>query len=154
MKITTVEEADKITMDWIAKNIDIEAARLAYMPQPPSSQRIRHRFAMPTPGTWMVDPYGGIEVLVEIPICQFQPSEGDWDFALRYPETQDYIQWQKEGHEPPPLSVIRTASGNLRSCNRRRWLAAREAGIKMLKCWYSPTHPEHCASPKWDVKYL
>lgn len=154
MKITTVEEADKITMDWIAKNVEIEAARLTYTPQPPPNQRTRHRFTMPSPGTWRVDPYGGIEVLVEIPIRQFQPSEGDWDSALRWPETQDYIQWQKEGHEPPPLSVIRTASGKLRSCNRRRWLAAREAGIKTLKCWYSPTHPEHCSSPKWDIKYL
>jgi hypothetical protein len=159
MNPTTVEAADKIEMAWIRSSVDIEQAKAAYMPQPRPNKRSRHQFEMPPLGTWVVNPWGGIEVLVEIPVDQFQPSEGEWDFALRYPETQDYIQWQRDGHEPPPLSVIRTAringrGGNLRSCNRRRWLAAREAGVKSLKCWYSPTHPDHCASPKWDVKYL
>lgn len=157
--ITTIEQADKIEMDWIAENVDLEAAREAFEYQPRPNNQKRHKFTMPALGTWRVDPYGEIQVLVEIPVADCPPSEGEWDTALRYSTTRKYIEWQREGHEPPPPVVIRTAvvngrGGNLRSQNRRRWLAAREAGIATLKCWYSPTHPEHCASPKWDVKYL
>jgi len=157
--ITNVQEADQVEMSWIRENIDLGQAKQMYLPQPRTSRKNRHSFKMPPLGTWRVSPFGDISVLIEIPVNEMEASEQEWDIALRYPETQLYIQWQKEGYEPPPLDVIRTAivngrGGNLRSCNRRRWLAAREAGVKSLKCWYSPTHPDHCASGKWDLKYL
>lgn len=152
--IDTVEKANQVSMAWIAENVDLDEARKNYQPQPRNNAQTRHQFTMPPLGTWRVDPWDEMSVLVEIPINQFQPSEGDWDMALRYPETQLYIQWQREGHEPPPLSLIMTNNGNLRTLNRRRWLAARESGVKVLKCWYSPSHPIHFASPKWALKYL
>lgn len=141
-------------MDWIAANVDLEAARSAYEPQPRPNSQERHHFTMPPLGTWRIDPYGEMQVLVEVAVQDCPPSEGEWGLALRYPETQKYIEWQREGHEPPPPVVIKTAGGNLRCQNRRRWLAAREAGVETLKCWYSPTHAEHHSSPKWDIKYI
>jgi hypothetical protein len=152
--ITTVGQADKIDMSWVVRNVDLEQAEANYMPSPQPNKTTRHEFTMPSLGTWQLDHFGELSVLVEIPLDEFQPSEQDWGYALKLPETQLYIQWQKEGHEPPPLFVINTDKGNLRSCNRRRWLAARETGVKSLKCWYSPTHPEHCASPKFDMKWV
>jgi len=106
---------------------------------------------MPALGTWQLDPWGELNVLVEIPISEFAPFEGEWERVLKTPQMAEYIRWQKDGFEPPPLSVVSTDMGNLSTQNRRRWLAAREAGVKSLKCWYSPTHPQHCASPKWKV---
>lgn len=150
--VTTVTQADKITMAWVLKNLDLDAIKDNYQPQPKSNRKSRHDFTMPPLGTWRRDPYGEISVLVEVAVDECQPSEGDWEWALKQPETRLYIEWQKAGHEPPPLSLIRTASGSLRVQNRRRWLAAREAGVKTLRCWYSPTHPEHCTSPKWSIK--
>jgi hypothetical protein len=153
-KITTVAQADKVDMTWVAQHIDLEQARANYMPIPRNNLRTRHQFTIPLLGTWQMDDWGQMSVLVDIPVDQFQPGEGEWDIALNYPETQLYIQWQREGHEPPPLTVVTTDKGNLCSCNRRRWLAAREAGVKSLKCWYSPTHPDHCASPKFWTRWL
>ncbi len=156
MIIKTVEQADKIDMNWIIKSVDLEQARTNYylVPFPVPNSRIPLQFRMPVLGTWKLDPFGELSILVEIPLDQFQPSEGDWDRVLKHPETQLYIQWQKEGHEPPPLSVVNTDKGNLRTQNRRRWLAAREAGVKSLKCWYSPTHPDRCASAKFDMRWV
>jgi hypothetical protein len=154
MLITTVAQANQIDMQWVARNVDLEQARANYMPTPRINLRTRYQFTMLPLGTWQMDDWGEMSVLVDIPIDQFQPGEGEWDRALNWPCTRLYIQWQRDGHEPPPLTVVTTDKGNLRSCNRRRWLAAREAGVKSLKCWYSPSHPDHFTSPKFDTRWL
>lgn len=154
MNVSNVSQADTIEMDWVVENVDFDQARTNYHCQPQPNQEIRQGFEMPELGTWRLDEWGEMSVLIEIPINEFEPSEGEWEIALQYPSTQAYIAWQKAGHEPPPLDVVTTDKDNLRSCNRRRWLAARETGVKSLKCWYSPTHPEHCASPKWALKWI
>lgn len=148
---TTVTQADQIEMEWVDQNVNLDQARANCMKSSPPNSIARHQFTMPPLGTWQMDELGEMSVLVDIPIDQFQPSEGEWDTVLSCPEMKLYVQWQQEGHEPPPLFVVTNQDGKLRSCNRRRWLAAREAGVTSLKCWYSPTHPEHCASPKWAV---
>ena len=146
-----VADADKITIEWILANVNLEQARSNYEPMPRPNSQVRHEFEMPVLGTWRVNDWNEVEVLIEIPVADFKPSEQEWDLALRYPETQLYIQWQRAGHVPPPLSVVRGDRGNLITQNRRRWLAAREAGVKTLRCWYSPTHPQRCVSAKWRV---
>lgn len=150
-RITTAEQADQIEIAWILANVNLEQARSNYEPMPRSNSQVRHKFEMPVPGTWRVNDWNEVEVLIEIPVADFKPSEQEWDLALRYSETRLYIQWQRAGHAPPPLSVVRGDQGNLITQNRRRWLAAREAGVKTLCCWYSPTHPQRCASAKWRV---
>ena len=41
------------------------------------------------------------------------------------------------GYRPPPPWVIQDVRGQLVSLNRRRWLAAREAGVETLRCFYT-----------------
>ena len=154
LTITTVEAANAIDMIWVARNVDFTVAERNYSRQPSSNSQRPHEFTMLPLGTWQKDPYGEMSVLVEIKVEDMKPSEGDWDVALTWPSTKLYIEWQKQGMEPPPLDVVDNNKGRLVSNNRRRWLAAREAGVETLKCWYSPTHPEHCASPKFDTRWL
>jgi hypothetical protein len=146
-----VNQAEKITIEWILESVDLDAARARFEYHPPSGSENPHKFEMPALGAFRLDPFGEIDVLVEIAVENFKPSEGDWDYAMKRPEFPVYVQWQKDGCPPPPLSVVKTDKGNLVTQNRRRWLAAREAGAKTLRCWYSPTHPDHFTSPKWRI---
>ncbi len=153
--IHTIEQADKITMTWIVQNVDLD--NIIPMKNYPSNvtSPIPPKFDMPALGSWMLDDFdGSLAVLIEIPIDEMRPSEGEWNIALMYASTQRYIEWFRAGYEPPPLFVLRNKAGERLSCNRRRWLAAREAGIKSLKCWYSPTHHIHHASPKWSMRWI
>ncbi len=97
-----VKDAEKITIDQILKTVDLAQAREAYMPIPRSSSAIPHEFTMPLLGSFQIDQYGEIEILIEIPVSEFKPSEQDWEHALRCPEMENYIRWQKDGVEPPP----------------------------------------------------
>ena len=70
----------------------------------------------------MVDPN-------EIDYNEKHTSEKD---VIEMESTQKYIQWLKQGIQPMPIQVIRNVdSGKLLSVNRRRLLAAREAGVKI-----------------------
>ncbi len=146
--ITTVKQANKITQDWVLQNVTSTVPYIFHpsnvtTPTPPP-------FDMPALGSWQLDEMTGeYSVLVEIPIDEMRAGEGDWEIAINYPSTQRYIEYFQQGHEPPPPFVVTNDKDALISCNRRRWLAAREAGVKMLKCWYSPTHETKKATPKW-----
>ncbi|MBD3251080.1 hypothetical protein GF380_01235 [Candidatus Uhrbacteria bacterium] len=90
---------------------------------------------------WRCDTITGhIEAFVWSHVEQIEPIEQDWDFALRHWTTQRYIAWLRQGHLPPPITVIQHVSGTLYSLNRRRWLAAREVGLAWLPTWFSPTN--------------
>ncbi len=135
-----LEELDKITIDEIARTIDSGKAYAIYCNAPffPSSSLEPAVFTMPSEGTWRRNNRGEYEILVKISPLDMMAGEGDWDYALGLESTQIYIQWQKEGKLPPPLTVVRNYKGELISCNRRRWLAAIEAKTEYLYCWYSP----------------
>lgn len=148
MKIETVEQADKVTPDWIRLNVDHDAAVAVYQDKqyrPVPNSLVPAVFTMPALGTWRCDDMGEYSVLVAIAPGDMVAGEGEWEIAMRYESTQQYIEWQQAGLLPPPLEVIRNANGRLSSLNRRRWLAARAAGTRLLYCWYSPTHPQHCS---------
>lgn len=57
---------------------------------------------------------------------------------------QDYVRWYREGHEPPPVFVAESEKGDgkLYTTNRRRVLAAQEAGVDSIMGWFSPHNPE------------
>jgi len=59
----------------------------------------------------------------------------------KHPTYQQYVKWAKDGIEPPYIFVAQTESGKLQATNRRRTLAAREAGRK-IKGWYGPFNQE------------
>ena len=149
MNPTTVEQANQIASDWPAQNVDIEKAKAQWLAiQPPPNCIEPYKFDMPPLGTWRYERFEGFSVLVEIPVDAMEAAEGHWESALRRPDTQLYIQWQREGREPPPPFVIMSKNGKLLCLDRRRWLAAREAGVKTLKCWYSPGEG---FSPRWRL---
>lgn len=74
MVVETIAQADQVEMDWIAANVDIETALAAYEPQPRPNSQTRAEFVMPPLGTWRLDPYGEIQVLVEIPVEDCPPQ--------------------------------------------------------------------------------
>ena len=56
-----------------------------------------------------------------------------YDEVVNMPTTQKYIEWYRAGHEPPPITIVLTDKDqNQRSINRRRVVAAIEAGIDRI----------------------
>jgi len=55
------------------------------------------------------------------------------DHVVGMTSTQKYIEWMKAGIEPPPIDVvIRADTGKLMASNRRRIVAAQEAGVARI----------------------
>lgn len=59
----------------------------------------------------------------------------------KHPTYQQYVKWANDGIDPPYIFVAQTESGKLQATNRRRTLAAREAGRK-IQGWYGPFNQE------------
>jgi hypothetical protein len=94
---------------------------------------------LPPLGTWKVDPlFGEFEVLTEIPLDEVTPGEPE-DMIKLWEGYPLYVQWAREGRPPPPVTVVRHVDGHLVSCNRRRVLAARDAGVRTIVAWFSET---------------
>ena len=55
-----------------------------------------------------------------------------YDQVVQMPSTQRYIKWAKEGLQPPPVRVVKRYDGRMVISNRRRVVAALEAGITRL----------------------
>ncbi len=148
----TIKQADQITQDWVEANADLDRARECWRNYPRRREYQKTTLLDYSPEyEWIADPtMGDTSVLVEIRVDEVEPGEGDWEAALQYETTQQYIEWFKQGHEPPPIKVVRHVDGHLVSLNRRRWLAARAAGIETIKAFYSPTLPS--GRPAWELK--
>lgn len=148
-----IEWADGLTREWVEQNVDLRAARLTGEDprfNPPSSQKTAPAQWSAVEGMWRMNRWGECAVLLRVPVLCAEPAEGDWYYALRYPETQVYIQWMREGHMPPPVSLSRHDKGHLFYANRRRWLAAREAGISTWLAWYwGPCHETERSCGRW-----
>jgi hypothetical protein len=53
--------------------------------------------------------------------------------VVQMPTTQKYIEWYKQGNEPPPITVVKKLEGEeMVSANRRRVVAAIEAGVNKI----------------------
>lgn len=96
-------------------------------------------------GTAQLDRYGAIEnryinFLREFDASELTTAEAE-DGIKQHHTYQKYVQWAKEGKEPPYIFVAQTDSGKLQSTNRRRVLAAQEAGTK-IKGWFGPMNKE------------
>jgi hypothetical protein len=150
--LLTVADADVLTMEVVESLVDWDKAaemdRLDVTPRRESAKLRRPENVLPSyEWRWDRDCLGDVWALVEIGIDEVTPAEQEWEHALRYETTQQYITWYKQGYLPPPISVVRHKQGHLVSLNRRRWLAAREAGVSKLLAWYSPTRD---GSPQWQ----
>lgn len=90
-------------------------------------------------GTWRCDPSTGeFEVLYPIPVCDMVNGEHENGCKSR-DDYKQYLAWAQEGYRPPPITVVRHVRGHLVSCNRRRYLAAKEAGVTHILSWFSET---------------
>jgi len=145
----SVSYCDTLDQDYVDKHVDFERAARAYDAYPQQHWDVLVDY---TPDyEWAWDTITGIIwALVSLPVSDFAPTEQDWTNALAHASTQQYIQWYREGHLPPPLKVVRHVDGRLVSLNRRRWLAAKAAGILELPCYYSPTLSS--GRPAWERK--
>lgn len=150
--VSTVNNADHVTVADLRAQLDATAAiALHEATNAPQNGTEPFQWAPPDVGTWSLNPdMGEAAVFLYVPVTAFEPLEQDWDHALRLPSTRRYIDWFRAGHEPPPVFLLRNDRGHLRSCNRRRWLAARAAGIERLPVWYGgPGHADHPARGCW-----
>jgi hypothetical protein len=94
----------------------------------------------PSLGTWRLDPdMGEWEVLLELDLEEVFPGEPE-DYIKGWEGYSLYVQWAIEGKEAPAIRVVRHVDGHLVSCNRRRVLAAKDAGLKTIKAWFSETN--------------
>lgn len=98
-------------------------------------------------GTAMLDEFmkgnsrdADVSFLKEVDPNDLELTEAE-DGVRKRQDYQDYVAWMKQGIEPPPIYVMEREDGKLNAVNRRRTLAAREAGIN-LKAWFSPINPE------------
>ncbi len=147
----TPEQAKRITKDWILANVDLARAAQTWEDFPIRGERTKRtvRLNYVAPYEWAWDKYlGDMMRLVTVRVGQVMPSEGDWDNALNMASTRQYIEWYRQGYSPPPIVVIENQHGELISLNRRRWLAAREAGIETLSAWFSPVDG---LRPQWQI---
>jgi hypothetical protein len=158
VKTYTIKEANSFSMEDVLSMIDWQKAKVQQAQTEKHITR-RERDKMERPSTPTEPLYafrweqqlGDVFILVRVPIDQCQPGEQEWNRALRLKTTQQYIKWFQKGHRPPPITIVEHRSGKLVSLNRRRWLAAREAGIETLLAWYSPTNKKTGVA-KWRRK--
>jgi hypothetical protein len=66
-------------------------------------------------------------------------KELEYDAIVRMPTTRKYIRRYQQGEMAPPARVVRLKDGTLSSLNRRRIVAAREAGIEEVPAWVETT---------------
>lgn len=134
----SVKGCDMLDQAWVDTNVDFDRASEMYTQYP--RKRWNELVDWFPSYEWCYDTtMGDIWALCEIAVEDMRPGELDWKVASQYESTRQYVEWFQQGHIPPPLFVVRHVDGDLISLNRRRWLAAREAGVATLPCWYSPT---------------
>lgn len=102
-----------------------------------SSREHPQTAALP-PGDWMVDDFeseDGHEVAqrIEVPVDKLLASEDTY----RRDDVLQYALWMLEGREPPPIRVVQTDKGTLKTMDHRRVLAALAIGRTTLPAWVS-----------------
>ena len=134
-----IEWADGISMEWIEQNVDLRAAlTVEEDPQyhPPSTYSRSPAQWAGEAGMWRMDWQGQCAVLLRVPVLCAEPGEKGWDHVINTTETQQYIAWMRQGIMPPPVGLMRNDASRLTYLNRRRWLAARAAGVESWLAWY------------------
>jgi hypothetical protein len=149
----SLQKTRKLPLSKIRKMVDTREALIAWGktwvgPAPNSlSPWLGEKLPL---GTWRLDPLDGdYDVLVELPTDQI--ISGEPEDGVKFHESyKHYLLWARHGLEPPPITVVAHADdGRLVSIDRRRLLAAQEAGRKKIKAWFSETTPN--GGPTWKL---
>ena len=106
-----------------------------------SSRTTPQSVPSPPVGTWMIDDRFAmldgheVEQLVEVDVNNLEISEDTG--RARFADVARYARWLRAGLEPPPLTVLQTDRGTLKTLDHRRLLAAKALGRKTIKAWVS-----------------
>jgi len=91
---------------------------------------------VPPVGTWRMDPVlGFLEQLQRVPVDELTFSESTTDPIIRH-SVDKYVGYYQAGLQPPPAEVVwNEPTQRLVTVNRRRVLAAKEAGVPSILAW-------------------
>ena len=91
---------------------------------------------VPPVGTWRMDPVlGYLEQLQLVPVDELSFSESTTDPVIRR-SVDKYVGYYQAGLQPPPAEVVwNEPTQRLLTLNRRRVLAAKEAGVPSILAW-------------------
>ncbi len=98
--------------------------------------------AIPPIGTWRIAGDHGqngreIEQLVALPVDNIEISEDTG--TQKHPDVKRYAEWLIAGRAAPPIDVVQTDKGTLKTLDHRRLLAAKAAGQTTINAWVSRT---------------
>ena len=92
-------------------------------------------------GDWVIDSYGDNPYVYQLQYVdpkglEFNEEGETRERIVNMPSTQKYIEWAKQGIEPNPITIVLKDKDSRRfSTNRRRVVAAQEAGMKLIPAW-------------------
>jgi hypothetical protein len=91
---------------------------------------------IPPVGTWRMDPVlGYLEQLQRVPVDELTFTESTEDRGIRR-SVEKYVGYYEAGLQPPPAEVVwNVPTQKLVTLNRRRVLAAKEAGVQSILAW-------------------
>lgn len=146
-------------LDLVETPLDVLRERDRYIP-PSNTAATTTDFERLPVGSAKVGVYGDaneayIDHLAEVDPNILIPSEPEDGIKARDPAFARYVAWFREGHVAPPAQVVESARGDgvLLSTNRRRVLAAQEAGVPTILAWISPRNAETTLPLKYgDVR--
>ena len=97
---------------------------------------------VPETGTWFMEDWRGLDGREIGETAELDPETLEISEATgraRFPDVRLYAAWLDEGREPPPINVLQTESGRLKTLDHRRLLAAKLADRGMIRAivWWA-----------------
>ena len=131
--------------------------RATYAEEGVSSRTTPQTAPVPEVGSWMIDGREGLDgreivQVVELPVDNIAVSEDTG--VQKWPDVERYAEWWRQGQEPPPINVVQTDKGTLKTLDHRRLLAAKLAGqtkVKALVSW--STSSDRSGNPAVGLTY-
>ena len=122
--------------------------RRTYTAAGASSRTTPQTAPVPAFGTWLIQPWSAINgreiaETVEMRVDDIEISETTG--RGRFADVVRYAEWLDAGLEPPPINVIQTDGGRLKTTDHRRLLAAKLAGRATIKAfaWWATLNPRN-----------
>ena len=109
-----------------------------------SSRTTPQTAPVPTVDAWFIESWHGLDgreigETAEIDTETLEISEATG--RARFADVRLYAAWLDEGSEPPPINVLQTDSGRLKTLDHRRLLAAKLVGRPRIRAivWWAAT---------------